>query len=33
MAVILNVYFNGMGSAAAAEADAAATARTQEALH
>jgi xanthine/uracil permease len=33
MAVALNLYFNGMGSAAAAQDDAAATARRQEALH
>jgi len=31
-AVLLNLYFNGMGSAAAAEAEAAAGARKQE-LH
>jgi NCS2 family nucleobase:cation symporter-2 len=33
MAVVLNLYFNGMGSAAAAQDDAAATARAQEAVH
>ncbi|TDH62198.1 purine permease [Dankookia rubra] len=33
MAVVLNLYFNGMGSAAAAQDDAAATARAQEAAH
>jgi len=33
MAVILNLYFNGMGTAATARADAAASARSQEALH
>jgi len=33
MAVALNLYFNGMGSAAAAQDDAAATARRQEAVH
>ncbi|WP_431271300.1 nucleobase:cation symporter-2 family protein [Dankookia sp. P2] len=33
MAVVLNLYFNGMGSAGAAQDDAAAMARRQEALH
>ena len=33
MAVVLNLYFNGMGSAATAVEDAAATARAQEAVH
>ncbi|MFC7475814.1 nucleobase:cation symporter-2 family protein [Dankookia sp. GCM10030260] len=33
MAVALNLYFNGMGAAAAAQDDAAASARAQEALH
>ena len=33
MAVVLNLYFNGMGSAAAAQDDAAVTARAQEAVH
>jgi len=33
MAVVLNLYFNGMGSAGSAAADAAASARAQEAMH
>jgi NCS2 family nucleobase:cation symporter-2 len=33
MAVVLNLYFNGLGSAAAAREGAAAAARSQEAVH